>query len=190
MFLSITAAVFSGCAYLIYLLQVSHGGSIPNPASWTIWAFLAGLNAITFWKGSRDSLATAQFFTGAVGCVSVWVFTLAKGKFTALDAIAWAVLILCVAACLVWWITRSAVYANLVLGGTLLVSFMPTIIGVWQNGKIEQSFPWYLWTAAFAITSVNVFRRTDRTKPQWWFLMVVPILGVVLHGAVALSAAR
>jgi len=190
MFLSVLAAVFSGIAYIIYLFQVSGGGSVPNPASWTIWAFLATLNAVTFWKGSRDRMATAQFFTGSAGCFAVWAFALGMGKFTQLDVMAWAVLILCVVACLVWWITRNAVYANLVIGGTLFVSFIPTIVGVWQNGKVEQTFVWYLWTAAFGITSVNVFRRADRTKSNWWFLMVVPIIGIVCHGAVALSAGR
>ncbi len=98
------------------------------------------------------------------------------GKFAPLDTMAWIVLTLCIAACLVWWKTKNAVYANLVLAGTLGVSFIPTIVSVWQDGKLEQPIPWYLWTAAFAITSVNVFQRTDRTKPQWWFLMVVPVL--------------
>ena len=70
-FLSILAAVFHGMAYAIYLHQVFSGGSIPNPASWTIWAFLSTLNAVTFWKGSRDGLATAQFFTGSVACFAV-----------------------------------------------------------------------------------------------------------------------
>jgi hypothetical protein len=189
-FLSIFAAVLSGIAYAIYLPLVYGGGSIPNPASWTVWAFLAGLNAITFWKGSHDGLATAQFFTGSAGCVAVWGLALSMGKFAPLDAMAWTVLILCLAACLVWWMTRNAVYANLVVGGTLFLSFIPTIVSVWQNGKIEHSLPWYLWTAAFLITSINVFRRTDRTQPRWWFLMVVPIFGTILHGAVALSAAR
>lgn len=64
MVLSILAAVFHGIAYAIYLTQVYGGGSIPNPASWTIWAFLSTLNAITFYKGSRDGLATAHFSRG------------------------------------------------------------------------------------------------------------------------------
>lgn len=93
MFLSIAAAVLSGVAYAVYLYQVYAGGSVPNPASWTVWAFLAGLNAITFWRGSKDGLATAQFFIGAVGCFGVWAFALGMGKFAPLDLMAWIVLI-------------------------------------------------------------------------------------------------
>ncbi len=189
MFLSILAAVIHGTAYAIYLHQVYGGGSIPNPASWTIWAFLSTLNALTFWKGSKDGLATAQFFTGSVACFVVWAYALGAGRFAPLDAMAWTVLVLSLAACLVWYVTRSAIYANLVMGGILLVSSIPTIAGVWHNSNVERSLPWYLWTSAFVITSINVFRRTDRTKPQWWFLMVVPIIGIIIHGAVALGTA-
>ena len=189
-FLSILAAVFHGVAYAIYLHQVFGGGSIPNPASWTIWAFLSILNAITFWKGSRDGLATAQFFTGSVACFVVWVFALGAGKFAPLDTMAWAVLVLSLLACAVWYFTRSAIYANLVVGGILLISSVPTIAGVWHNSNVEQSLPWWLWTTAFVITSVNVYRRTDRTKSRWWFLMVVPIFGIAIHGAVAIGAVR
>ena len=190
MFLSILAAVFSGIAYVVYLSQVYWGGSVPNPASWTIWVFLATLNALTFYKGSRDGLATLQFFTGAAGCLVVWAFALGAGKFAPLNALAWIVLILCLAACAVWYFTKNAIYANLVVSGIFLVSSIPTIAGVWRNSSIERPFPWYLWTAGFVITSINVLWRTDRTKSRWWFLMVTPILCVAIHGAVALGAAR
>jgi hypothetical protein len=187
--LSVLAAVIHVTAYAIYLRQIFGGGSIPNPASWTIWAGLSILNALTFWKGSRDALATAQFFTGSVACFIVWAFALGAGKFAPLDAMAWTVLVLCIAACAVWYLT-NAVYASIAVGVILLVSSVPTIAGVWRNGSIEQPLPWYMWTAAFAITAVNVFWRTDRTKPRWWFLMVVPITGIVIHGVVAIGAGR
>lgn len=189
MFLSISAAVLHATAYAVYFVQVCGGTSVPNPASWTIWAFLSALNAITFWKGSKDALATSQFFVGMVANFSVWAYALWAGKFAPLDAISWTILVLCLIACLVWYTTRNAVYANVVVGGILLLSSIPTIIGVWQNSALERALPWYLWASAFAITSVNVPRRTDRTKPRWWLLMVVPIVGIIIHGAVAVKAA-
>ncbi len=190
MFLSILAAVLHGIAYVIYLHQIYDGGSIPNPASWTIWAFLSTLNALTFWKGSRDGLATAQFFTGSAACFIVWAFALGAGKFASLDVMAWTVLVLCFAACGIWYATKSAVYANLVVGGIFLMSSIPTIVGVWRNSNVEQPLPWYLWTIAYAVTSVNVYKRTDRAKSQWWLLMAVPVFGVMVHGSVAIGAVR
>lgn len=188
MFLSILAAALHGFAYIIYLHQVYGGGSIPNPASWTIWAFLSTINALTFWRGSRDPLATAQFFTGSVACVTVWIFALSAGKFAPFDTMAWIVLLLCIAACAVWRVTNNAIYANLVVAGIVLVSAVPTVIGVWKDTGVEQALPWYLWTGAYVITSINVFRRAERARPQWQLLMVMPIVGIVIHVVVAIGA--
>jgi hypothetical protein len=188
-FLPIFAAILSGIAYAIYLPLVYDGGSVPNPASWTVWAFLATLNAISFWKSSQSKLATAQFFTGSVGCLAVWIFALAKGKFTPLDPMAWIILGLCLAACLVWWITREATYASIIVGITLTISFIPTISGVWRNGHLENTLPWYLWTAGFILTTIYVARKKEgRNKPGWRLLFVVPVVCVVCHSIVAFLA--
>lgn len=69
----ILAALFSVLAYAWYAFAIFGAGVVPNPASWTV-AFLASLNAISFWRGSRDALATAQFFAGSFGCFAIWVF--------------------------------------------------------------------------------------------------------------------
>ncbi len=187
MFLSVLAAVLSGAAYVIYFFQVWNGGSVPNPASWSVWVLLATMNALTFWKGSKDLLAAMQFFTGSVGCAVVWVYTLAVGRFSPLDTMAWTVLVSCVIACFVWKL-KSARYANVVIAGIFLWSAVPTIHGVLLNGNVERALPWYLWTSAFAISFINVTIRRDRKDPRWWLLLAVPIVGVVMHGLVAIAA--
>ncbi|MDO8494932.1 MAG: hypothetical protein Q7S32_00190 [bacterium] len=193
MFLSISAAILHGLAYAIYLHQVYGGTSVPNPASWTVWVLLSILNALTFWRGSKDALVTAQFFTGSVGCFAVWTYALSTGRFSSLDFMGWSVLVLCTLAGLVWWAKRNALYANLVIGATILFSSLPTIAGVLRNGHVEQALPWYLWTIAFLITSINVFQRRYESEKKgvcWQLLLVTPITGTVIHGIVALSAAR
>jgi hypothetical protein len=188
MFLSISAAVLSGLAYVIYLHQVYAGGSIPNPASWTVWAFTATLSAITFWRGSKDWLAATQFFTGSVACIVVWVFTLSFGKFSGLDVMSWVTIVVSFGACLVWYVTENAIYANLIIGGVEIASIIPTITGVVHNSHVEQALPWWLWAIAFAISSFNILRRIDRSKRNWRLLMVMPIGAAIVHGAVAFFA--
>lgn len=190
MLLSIAAALFHGTAYAIYFVQVSNGGSVPNPASWSVWAFLSALNALSFWKASKDPLATTQFFTGAGACFGVWVFAITTGKFAPLDTMSWVVLIFCFVACAIWYMTKNATYANLVVCAIFIVSSIPTLLGVWRNGNMEQPIPWYLWTTAFVLTAINVVRRRDRTNPRWWFLLAIPIYGIVFHGLIAICAAR
>ncbi len=187
MILSIVAAVLHGVAYVIYLSQVHHGGSVPNPASWTVWAFLAGLNAFSFWKASKDPIATAQFFTGSVACLVVWIYSMIAGRFSALDSVGFGVLYASAVACVVWWATE-AIYANIVVATIMLISSIPTVQGVWQDGGVERALPWYLWTLAFTITSVNVMHRADKGQSRWWLLMVTPVSCVALHAAVAVAA--
>lgn len=192
MFLSILAAVLHVLGYPIYLYQVYGGTSVPNPASWTIWALLAVLNALTFWRGSKDALVTLQFFSGSVASFSVWVYALSLGRFSPLGSTGWGVLVLCLLACVVWRAT-NALYANLVVAGILALSSLPTIEGVLRNGNVERALPWYFWTSASAITCINVFRRRhegEKRGIRWQFLLVTPTVLVIIHGIVALTATR
>lgn len=187
MFLSMLAAALSGVAYVIYFFQVYNGGSVPNPASWSVWVLLANLNAVTFLKGSKDRLATTQFFVGSIGCVAVWIYALVAGRFSPLDTMALLVLVSCVASCVVWKL-KGARYANVVIALIFLWSSEPTIQGAWQNGNVERALPWYLWTSAFAVSFVNVIVRRDRDDTRWWLLLAVPVVGIVIHGLVAVAA--
>lgn len=187
MFLSILAALLSGLAYVLYFGQMLHGTSVPNPASWSVWTLLAVMNALTFWKSSRDPLATLQFFTGSVGCFVVWAYALIAGQFSPLDTMAWTVLVSCVIACAVWNL-KSARHANLVVAGIFLWSSVPTIQGAWLDSNIERALPWWLWTMAFAVSFCNVIMRRNKEDTHWWLLLAVPTVGVIIHGAVAIPA--
>jgi len=44
----------------------------------------------------------------------------------------------------VWWVFRSATYANLILQVCILVSFIPTYRTVWNNPKTEKALPWFI----------------------------------------------
>lgn len=180
MFLSISAALLQGLAFIVYLRQVRFGSSVPNPASWTVWAFLATLNALTFWKASGDALATMQFFTGGVMCIAVFVYSLYAGKFAKLDTQAKVVLGIGLVACLVWWVLQDASYANIIVAFGFAVSSYPTIRGVWQNPQNEKSLPWFMWTVAFTLTLANV---VTRWKGQY-ISLIMPIECIVIHGVV------
>ena len=193
MVLSIVAALFDAGGYAFYFFHVYGGSTFPNPASWTIWTFLAALNAFTFWKASNDALVTLQFFVGAGMCMGIFLYALGAGVFTTLDAINGGVLIFCVAACAIWHFTRTrrrypshnALYANLVLVGVGAISVYPLIAGIVMHPAIERPHAWILWTCAFVITSTNVYMRL-RTMPlrkRMWY-MAMPLSGVISHAAV------
>lgn len=185
-FLSVSGALLQGIAFGIYLRQVRFGSSVPNPASWTVWAFLAVLNALTFWKASGDVLATMTFFTGGVMCTAVFAYSLYAGKFAKLDIQAKVVLGIGLIACLVWWLLQDASYANVIVAFGFAVSSWPTIRGVWHDSRTEKSLPWFIWMGAFTLTLVNVLVRWEGR----YIALLMPIECIIIHGVVAIKARR
>lgn len=187
--LAIIAAVLHGTAYCIYVFQVYGGDSVPNPASWTVWMILATLNALTFWKGSKSALATAQFFTGAVASAIVWAYSLVADRFTPLDTMGWIVLLSCLIVIIIWKSTGKATYANIVIGIILIVSFVPTVLGVWKDPSVEEALPWGIWTLAFLATTINGFRRRrEEHEVDWRLMLFVPVTMLFAHGIVGILA--
>lgn len=188
--LAVAAALLHGTAYSLYLTQVASGASVPNPASWSVWAFLSVINAFSFASASGSWLKGLQFFTGAVMCMAVFVYTLWVGHFAPLTTLGVVVLILSLCACLIWRL-KSAEYASISLAVILLVSSIPTLLSVWSDASTEHGLPWTLWTIAFCLTLANVLRGWNEVKRQSahpWMVTVVPIAGIVLHGTVAILA--
>ncbi len=180
------AATFHGVAYTIYAFQVGGGDSVPNPASWTIWMIVSIINALSFWKGMKSGIATAQFFTGSFGCMVVWVYALHSGSFSPLDATGWIVLGLCVVCIGTWQLFRKATYVSLIVGLILVISGIPTIEGVWENSATEKALPWIIWTVADTITVYNGYRRRQKeSEIDWRLMQVVPVVLLLFHGAVA-----
>ena len=186
MVLSIVAALFDAGGYAFYFFHIHGGSTLPNPASWTIWVLLAALNALTFWKASNDALATLQFFVGAGMCMGIFLYALGAGAFTPLNVIDISILIFCVATCAIWYFTRNALYANLVLVGVGAISVYPLIAGVVMHPAIERPHAWILWTCAFVVTSTNVYirlRNMPLRKRMWY--MAMPLSGLISHATVA-----
>jgi hypothetical protein len=186
MFFPFFASILYIAGYAAYIFQIHTGGSVPNPASWSVWVILSALNAVTFWKGVKNAPAAAQFFAGAAANLTVFAYALLAGHFSPLDGMGKAVLILCLLVPLVWKITGKATYGNLAMGIIFAISFIPTIQGVLENPKLEQALPWYLWTAAFFITILNgVRRRKEEHEVDWRLMLFVPAVMFFAHGAVA-----
>jgi hypothetical protein len=178
--LGILAAVLHGTAYVLYNMQAKLGKSSPNAASWSIWAFLATLNALSYREMSGDVIATLQFFTGSVACILTFVYVLTIGKFSWPRLKEWGLFGLGLLATLVWWKLRSATGANMIVVIAFLISFVPTFEGVLRDPSKETPRSWVLWTIAFFITITNVLLRGG--KP---IVLLMPVILLVAHGSIA-----
>ncbi|MEK7100782.1 MAG: hypothetical protein AAB921_01650 [Patescibacteria group bacterium] len=183
--LGLTAALFHGVAFILYNVQSKIGKSSPNAASWSIWAFLATLNALSYREMTGDVVATLQFFTGSVGCILTFLYVLAIGKFSWLKLREWGLFALGILATLVWWKFRSATGANMIVLVAVIISFIPTFEGVLRDPFKETPRSWILWTLAFLVATTNVVLRDG--KP---IALLTPIVLLIAHGSIAILSTQ
>jgi hypothetical protein len=177
--LPVTASLIHITGFILYNVQTKLGKSDPNPVSWFLWAFLATLNALSF-SAMNDPVAALQFFAGSVGCVVTFFYVLFIGRFKWPTRREWLTLAVGIISILLWW-NFNATAASMVIALIILYSFWPTIGGVWESPFKEKPDAWYLWTIAFFITAVNTYLY----KGGFTLSLVVPLVGIVGHGVVA-----
>ncbi len=146
-------------AYALYLRQVLRGTSRPNTATWTLWTFLAALNAASYLAMCRDLAKAATPIAGALACAAVLTVSFWKGRLTRLAVFDRGILAIGLSAAAVWWATRSATWANLLLQGAFVLSNVPTYRGVWRRPDSEQPLPWFGFGLAYALNIVVVALR-------------------------------
>lgn len=189
--IAIASAILSGLAFglhltvfVIYSRQVARGRSRPNAATWIIWAFVAGLNCLTFFFMSEDWVKALQPLAGSLACLGTFLYALAKGKLTRLKRLDKAVLAIGLAAALAWWTLQSASFANVILQAAFAVSFVPTIRDVWRRPEEESPWPWLLWGLVYAMTTGVVLMRWSGQPVE----LLYPILAMATHSSVGLVA--
>lgn len=183
--LAIVAALLHGVGYALYNVQTKLGKSDPNIASWIIWVFLAGLNAMSYSAMDGDWIAGLQFFMGTVACIVTFCHVLAIGKFDWPKPAEWVACAVGLLAVFVWWEYQSAVWASVVVAAGFILSAIPTGVGVWRDPYKERPPAWMFWTVASLATVVVVVLRAHGTLLQLTLKLIMPIGSTVLHGGVA-----
>jgi hypothetical protein len=180
------AGVVHLVAFAVYNRQLLRGESRPNAATWTIWAFVATLNCLTYFFAGQDWVKAILPVLGSLACIATLVYALVRGTLSPLAGVDLAALAIGVAAVLVWWFYRSASFANLVLQLAFLVSFLPTYRDVWRDPSKERPLPWFLWASAYLLLVMAVFLRWQGLITD----LVYPLLALVIHAAVGFLAQR
>lgn len=186
MWLGIIAGLMHVVAFGFYNKQILRGTSVPNAATWTLWAFLTILNASSYAAMSGDMAKSILPIASSLACVLTFLFSLHKGKLSQIDAWDRIALVIGVVSGLIWWWYHSATYANLVLQLSIAISFVPTYRGVWKNPAVERAFPWCLWSSAYALSVVVIALRWEGQYQD----LVYPINGLLLHAVVGLLTKR
>ncbi len=171
-------------AFGIYNVQIIEGTSVPNTATWTLWAFLTTLNFASYLNMSKDWVKSILPAISSVACISTFLFALYTGKLGALGHFDIITLFLGVLAGLVWYWYKSSTYAQVMLQVAFFISFVPTYLSVLDNPFVESPAPWLMWSFAYIINIVIVRRRWRGQYRDF----VNPINHSILHGCVGLLA--
>lgn len=178
--LGIFASLVHLSSYGWYNRQVFTGVSKPNTATWLLWAFLATLNASSYLVMSQDWFKAATPIAGALACLITLALSFWKGKLSRLTRFDAVILGIGIAAGFIWWWTRSAGWANILLQLAFVLSNVPTYRGVWRDPRIERPGPWFGFATAYALTTVVVTLRWRGN----WMDFGYPVLSLLADGGV------
>lgn len=184
--LGVIAGLIHIVAFLTYHKQMLLGTSRPNRATWTLWVFISTLNCLSYIAMSRDVIKGLLPIASTIACIVVFVVSLFKGKLSKLNVGDQIALMLGFVSIFVWWAYRSATYANLLLQVCIVISFIPTLRGIWESPSNEKALPWFIWASAYILTIIVVFLRWQGQYQD----LVYPINCFLLHSLVGFLSLR
>lgn len=162
--------------YFPYVYSVFKKKTVPNRASWLIWAF--STTVILFGvkeTGTHEAIWVPV--ADAVGCTFIFLLSIFKGSggWSKTDRISMAI---CLASLLVWWISGSAVTA-LIANLLIYVSgYIPTIQKAYVRPGSESLFAWGIFFAGVFLNLITVIIGND----SGWAVWVYPVTLVITVG--------
>ncbi|MFW0862743.1 MAG: hypothetical protein ACKKL6_04140 [Candidatus Komeilibacteria bacterium] len=180
-----TATIF--LVYLFYFLQVRKGTSKPNPATWLIWLMVMVINAFTYTFIVGDLYKALIAITASIMIGFTMVYALLNGRFGKLGQMEQITLIACIIIGVFWRLGGDTSVAHLLLQVILLVSFIPTLVGLLKKTLTERPLPWLLAVMAYVFQMSALIIVWDGN----WISLVYPFVnGILGNGSVALLAIK
>ena len=187
--MSETLAVLSSMVMIavivIYFRQLIKGHSTPNPATWFIVVVVMALNTGTYYfvtQGNLWKIASPTVLT--LGLLFVLVYSYITGKLGKLGVVEWLTLLLCVPVGIYWRISEDAKIANLMMQIILLVSFVPTVVGLLRGNLREKATSWMTALLAYFLLIGSVL-----SSATWeWMELAYPLINGIAGNSSVLVA--
>ncbi|MFA6603250.1 MAG: hypothetical protein WCT10_00235 [Patescibacteria group bacterium] len=178
--LGLLAGLIHLSSYALYNRQMLTGASRPNTTTWLLWTFLAGLNAASYLIMSADWAKSVTPIAGAAACAVTLTLAASKGKLSRLSRFDGVILAIGSTAGLIWWVSRDAAWANLLLQVAFLISNIPTFRGVWRDPLTEKPLAWFGFGLAYIISLIVVVLRWQGQ----WIDLAYPLCSLLADGGV------
>jgi hypothetical protein len=177
--LGIVAGIFLIAGYIPYIYEVFKKQTIPNRASWFIWALsttilLFGVKA----TGTHEAIWVPV--ADAVGCLAIFILAIWRGVggWSITDRIS---LLVCFASLGVWFFTGNALLALLMNLCIYISGYVPTIKKALLDPRHESRNAWSLFFIGVVLNLVTVIIGTDRGFAVWLYpIVLIAVVGVLL----------
>lgn len=184
---SIVSSLFILSVYVTYLRQSRSGISTPNSATWFIWLTMSVINLFTYKKVVNDNFMLYLLVLVVTIClVFMVIYFVYKGKFTKPGKVELSAFILSFIITIIWYKTGDEILTNLLLQVIFIISFYPTVNGLWKNQSREGPIPWTLAVIAYILMTVAILFDWENND---WVAFVHPVvIGIGCNGCVAFLA--
>jgi len=173
-------------AFAVYNWKMLRGKSTPNITTWSVWAFVASLNCVTYFFMGDDWITSLQPLASSLACLLTFGLCLFRREFKRPTKMEIVILLVSAMAILFWWLYQNATYANLILQLGFVLSFVPTVRTIIRKPSSESALPWLMWGVVYCLLIATVLLRWNGE----WSMLAYPIISAISHSLAGLLALR
>jgi hypothetical protein len=176
------SSLFALASLFFYFRQVVNGSSVPNPATWFLWAVVSIMNAVSYFFVVHGNIWRSSYvIVMAAGLTIIFFYSLLKGRLARFGRIEIVCSLLAVFVGILWKTTGSAEVANISLQTIFLVSIIPTINGLIVGTLKEKVLPWNLAVLSHSFALLGILLGGTFS----WVTLVYPVVtGIFGNGVV------
>lgn len=184
--LSSISSIILLSVYVVYFKQVKNGTSTPNPVSWLTWVIASSINVVTYL-----SVVEGDYWKSSIAIVSnlcmigICAYSFYQKKFAKLTLFDFFILVLAILIGVFWQVTQSDRLANILIQIIFVISFIPTIYGLYMGTLSEKPAPWWIAVLAYFI---QIIALCISYTGDWLVLLFPFVNGILGNGSVAVLA--
>lgn len=169
--LGLVSGIFLISGYIPYIYEVLKRKTVPNRASWFIWALSTTIILFGVHNTGTDEAIWVPV-ADSVGCSLIFLFSLflGVGGWAKTDKIALAI---CVISLIVLFVTQNAFLALLMNLCIYVSGYVPTIKKVIKEPKSESLFAWSLFFVGVILNLLTVVIGSDTGIAVWLYPIVL-----------------
>lgn len=165
----VCAGIFSLLGFVPYIITILQGKTKPNRASWSIWASLGIILAVSNYSaGARETMWLLTAYAVCQITIAILSLKCGEGGWNTFDQ---TCLLGAAVSIILWWIYNSPLIAILISIAIDSLGALPTIKKSYYQPETEDLFSWLMfWTAGtFNICALTQWSVELSAQPIYLF---------------------